>query len=363
MGLAEFLHLQSTQNTPFFPSTRKAGFSPLSRLVARLRPRPVLRTQPEYALQELGHRNGQPYEPPEVLYGRASAWNVLDEKLLAWRGEPVLGASRNTGDAMKTVSVNYLLKHWSKVFPDSFSMRYIKAIEDVPDKCTTDSFLRCDIVLTNVLSPVVEILNQLISPLPQHRHLEVVIQRQPTRSFEASIYNEAKGLHVRRTITVRMDHAITLGDSQAIHPGIVAPKRTYMVSCEEKRPIDAIADSYMRHFQCRHFFLTDYRDGVAVFLNPNGRVTKGKGGVALEGINLSPHVTVGEAKKAYATLEGNPMDGRGGLRHAVCMLAVHAMHELGVLNTDLFPDLPALKDPEWVAAAEKKNKPKKPSCR
>lgn len=88
--------------------------------------------------------------------------------------------------------------------------------------------------------------------------------------------------------------------------------------------------SYMGEFRCNYFLLTDYKDGVAVQLCELEKDGKNK-----PIVRLSPRPCDPRFQSPYT--KRTNIKGKEGLRHAVCTLAMRAMHELNILDTASAP--------------------------
>ncbi|GAA5971858.1 hypothetical protein JCM11641_001542 [Rhodosporidiobolus odoratus] len=357
----------------FFPTTRQ-------HLSQVLLPSLPSSAGTEVVLNELG-KTGPRYEAEELQYAKGKAWIMLEEQLKAPLGTTHNGASRNTGEAIATVSANHILFAWQKIFAVAFLQQYKQAIQRIHDIELCPQQMRLleqeadvgDIVFANVLAPVVETLNKLIHHSHQDK-FRITVQHQPSRSFQALVWNKVTKQKEWKTLSIRADHALVLShkanqvaedtNSQS------RPSRAYLAIIEEKvhlpsplhlllrelstnlqrlgyvlgeewawepkshldrsrpsskdyrkRPnVRAHLDQltlYMHHFSCRHFLLTDYEDGVSLYLNP---APKDQGKPELPKVEVSPCPSVGRSKKPYASIEENPINGRGGLRHAVLSL-------------------------------------------
>ncbi|GAA5904745.1 hypothetical protein JCM6882_008363 [Rhodosporidiobolus microsporus] len=271
---------------------------------------------------------------------------------------------------MDTVKgTHYVLHPWAQVFTPWFEQLYSTVIDEVKKVAAHPQTMRVleqeadvgDVVFANILQPVVEILNQMIRPEFKDR-LEITIQHQASETLSTHVWDEVEDRFIEKSVAIRVDHAIVLVPRSGAQGRFAQQDfaRSYLLIIEEKRygyvdgpewvpprgmsrdlhqktPDDyferdnltAHLDQltlYMGHFNCEHFLLTDYKDGIAIHLTETGEEDDNK-----PIIRLSPRPCDRRFKSPYS---GNSsIKGPEGLRHAACTLAMHAMHELQILNT------------------------------
>ncbi|GAA5986421.1 hypothetical protein JCM11641_000993 [Rhodosporidiobolus odoratus] len=344
-GLRPSGQLSPAPRNPFLPVARH-----LSKLFTRRR---TLKSH-EYF--------DKPITVEEEAYGRSSAMVILSELLNHCDHSNAGSPSQN-----KTAGIDFVrhlereAKTWSTFFRQSFFEAYLGAMKSVKAVKTFPQQERLlehegdvgDLVLSNVLAPILAILKKLIAP-DMEEYLDIYIQHQASKTLRRFVRSK-DGKMEEQTVVIYIDHAIVLVNKRCTMEDRRAKlDRVYLAIVDEKRagfvrsghwetPSWITSDNTVKHlnqillyawqFECPYVLLTDYVSGVALHVLP--RHDRQRPDPPRFDVASNPYPTFKESQQLVKT--PNPMDG--GLRHGICILAVHAMHELRVLNYDLFPTL------------------------
>jgi hypothetical protein len=126
---------------------------------------------------------------------------------------------------MAIVEVKHDLRPWTVIFDEDFVERCLKALSAIPpvitfpqqmrllenegdvgcvlllsvlpSSRTDDVSARSDVVLTNILTPILPILNSLLRP-EFKQDFEITIQHQTARKFSAQVWDKERQRNVWR---------------------------------------------------------------------------------------------------------------------------------------------------------------------
>ncbi|KPV77364.1 uncharacterized protein RHOBADRAFT_41357 [Rhodotorula graminis WP1] len=287
------------------------------------------------------------------------AISILNEDLVecSWQSG---GYASSNGGALHLFAASFkaVPQPWTATFTASFYRAYWAAVQGAPDLPATPQQRRhlasegdvADLVMSNVLSALPSILTSLLRP-DLAGLLEVSIHQHPTLKLPKTT-QQSQALHVKETTSVFPDHALVLTRRRIatshkpvtsnlhLQAGYVSPadwqpssNKRWTQSQNTSAHIKQLI-GYSTLAACNYFLLTDYRHGVGVVVETG----LGHGGVPTARLAAQPHGT-----RRTQSLEGvvNPMDR--SLRHSICLLAMKAMHDLGVLDVTKAKGLPKTK--------------------
>ncbi|GAA5852293.1 hypothetical protein JCM5353_004593 [Sporobolomyces roseus] len=238
------------------------------------------------------------YKDDDRRFGHQRAWPILEEPLILCPAESGAPSSNRANQA--AIKLGYhrakvSLSSWFSKIPPALSTAYATKLRDskflVPVGKQSGRVHRSeddvgDSLLVNVILPVVEILNRLIDPGLQQDLLII-----PTREASASA---GKSPSTDTSTSISLDHAIQLVSRRVYNYHKPPSVKIYLAIIEEK-------------VLCHILLLTVGTQAEAI------------------GRTILPSAPP-ETFDAF----------NSGLRHALCMLGVDALRELGILRQDIF---------------------------